>query len=164
MANLENTSQAQNTHQKVVKVVFEVVTWTEENLYLLLLRKKDHHYDLAGGKVEDGDSIFDTAKKELEEELGYNIEDISEYRRLWSFEIQAVNKKFLFDILIISLSEAFTPSENPDEDHDLRLRFSTSEIEKLIAFQKTSQEKIFQDSVLYSLWLLWKEVLVSKLS
>lgn len=164
MANLENTSQAQNTHQKVVKVVFEVVTWTEENLYLLLLRKEDHHYDLPWGKVEDGDSIFDTAKKELEEELGYNIEDISEYRRLWSFEIQDVNKKFLFDILIISLSEAFTPSENPDEDHDLRLRFSTSEIEKLIAFQKISQEKIFQDSVLYSLWLLWKEVLVSKLS
>jgi len=44
-----------------------------EGKVLLLFKKKRRHYEMPGGKVDEGESVDDAAKRECLEEVGCNV-------------------------------------------------------------------------------------------
>ena len=54
---------------------------------LLLWKKKHRHYEFPGGKVEDGESLEETALRECKEELGVDVR-LVKYLGYENFEIE----------------------------------------------------------------------------
>ncbi len=77
--------QLENGHKSVREVVFNaggicVLAKTKENKYILVKQfrypSKETLYELAGGKVDENETLLQAAQRELREETGYVSENI----------------------------------------------------------------------------------------
>lgn len=58
------------------KIILSGSVIIEDNKLLLIYKKKHNHYEFPGGKVEENETIEQTAIRETKEEIGCNIEII----------------------------------------------------------------------------------------
>jgi 8-oxo-dGTP pyrophosphatase MutT (NUDIX family) len=61
----------------------------EQEELLLLFKKKHQYYEFPGGKVEEGETLEETAKRECKEELGVDV-TLLQYIGYENFDIQGV--------------------------------------------------------------------------
>lgn len=90
-----------------VDVVQTVVRSGES--YLIGKRTRDGYWEFLGGKVEDGETLRETALRELEEETGYNLsDDLTDYREGKSYRSKD-NPVYRLNPVLIEVKERFEP-------------------------------------------------------
>ena len=79
------------------------------NRFLYLLRSDTKNWSIPGGKVEDGETLFDGLARECTEEIGYFPDGLK------LIPIQKfVNNTFTYNTFFCSLDQEFTPVLNDE--------------------------------------------------
>ena len=85
------------------------------NKYLIAYNEGINEYSLAGGGVENGESLEDCIVREFSEEVGYNIIKIREFVNIDCFWIKRDGRKMetdaYFFLVDVDLTNNFTPTE-----------------------------------------------------
>lgn len=84
------------------------------NRYLFLLRNKSKHsgsWGIAGGKIDDGETVIQGLVREIQEEIGVNYTN----RKFIPLEtFTADNHKFVYYTFLVSVDEEFVPHLNDE--------------------------------------------------
>ena len=84
------------------------------NRYLFLLRKSGRYpntWGLVGGKIENGETVFDGLKREIQEELGGEIQGA----KIVPIETYTSdNGQFIYQTYLIKVEEEFVPELNDE--------------------------------------------------
>ena len=92
-----------------------------------LLRNERDEWELPGGKLEVGESLEDTVRREVREELGLTVQDVS-LAHAWVYPITPERH-----VLVIAYSAPYHGSEEPRLTHEHKELglFAPEEIEAL---------------------------------
>jgi 8-oxo-dGTP pyrophosphatase MutT (NUDIX family) len=106
----------------------------------LMLRHRNGAFDFPGGRVEWKESIFGTLKRELKEELNYDLKEEPELFDLWNY-ISKNGRRHSVMIYFIYQLDKKPKLSSPEK---LQLLWLTKENAILIIKDKKLVEKIFQ--------------------
>lgn len=98
----------------------------DEGKLLLLYREDEKHWEVPGGKVEDGESPTEAAVREAEEEIGVSVELRKPF---YSGEFQHGDNIFLWHGYLAEISEG-EPEIQEDKFSELEF-FEPSELDGL---------------------------------
>lgn len=107
---------------------------------ILMLRHRNGAFDFPGGRVEWKESIFGTLKRELREELNYDLKEEPELFNLWNF-ISKNGRRHSVMIYFIYQLDKKPEFSSPEK---LQILWLTKENAIPIIKDKKLLEKIFQ--------------------
>lgn len=108
---------------------------------ILILRHKNGVFSFPGGRMEWGESIFDTLNRELKEEINYSIEKEPELLGVWNF----ISKNKLRHSIIINFIQELSEKpklSSPEKLKIIWLRENSSFLREVIK-EKEFIDKIF---------------------
>lgn len=103
-----------NTVPAKIESTGALIYCTATNRYLFLLRdgaKFPNTWSIAGGKIEDGESIIQALARELQEEIGL---DINFYKLIPLETYTADNQNFVYHTFILVVDQEFIPNLNAE--------------------------------------------------
>ena len=116
--------------------VAQLVIRTEEEpsyRYLLARRTEDEYWEFIGGKREENESVRETAKRELEEELASVSSEDVEIHEVGSSYPSSVNERFHLHPVLMDLPQSIAERLSEDDlswEHDQLVWIDLDEFEQ----------------------------------
>lgn len=71
----------------------------------VLYQKSGNIRDIPGGHIEFGETILDALKRELKEELGYELKTEPEFLHVWSYVSKSKNSHGVYLVYVLDLKK-----------------------------------------------------------
>jgi 8-oxo-dGTP pyrophosphatase MutT (NUDIX family) len=114
LINLENVSDEEADNYRIREAARAIV-FDDDKLVALLYSTINHYYKLPGGGIEIGETKEDALKRECQEEIGCNIDIISEVGLTVEYRKQFGLKQISYCYLAKLIGEKGNPTLEPDE-------------------------------------------------
>ena len=72
----------------------------EKDGKIFIVRASDRNWELPGGKIDNDDSVEDTLRRELKEELGLDKVNIGPQINNFEFSVECYGKKYIFNVIV----------------------------------------------------------------
>ncbi len=136
LINLENTSE-QEANTFSIREAARAIVFDSENMIALLYSKKFNYYKLPGGGVEEGEDYETALKRECQEEVGCDVDVISEIGMIIEYrkfcELKQISYCYLAKVKGKKGSPNFTENELEGGFEQLWLPYE--EVKRLIALK-----------------------------
>ncbi|MDD3263062.1 MAG: class I tRNA ligase family protein [Candidatus Absconditabacteria bacterium] len=136
--NQNQSFDFESTHDGFIEVVDCVLK--KDNKFFMLYHKKGQKYVFPGGKIDKGDNLEKTVKKELKEEIGI---DVTKIDHLGSFK--EIMPYGLFNLNIIDIEYNGEPQNLEPEKHTHTIWAEIIESDNSLGFAVKIDETIIDD-------------------
>lgn len=154
--NEENASEQEIASYKTRKAVRAIVIDSDNNLGILHITNHSY-YELPGGGVEEGETLEEACIRECKEEVGCNVEIVSEIGRTLEYrkEKERINESFCYVVKVVG--EKGTP-ELQDDEIEIGTETVWVSKEEGVRLIKESLEKLRSTISLYDKYVIERSV------
>lgn len=112
-------------HRPLIIAGAAVLIFNEQNCLLLQLRKDNRQWGLIGGSMEIGESLEETARREVFEETGLKLDELNWFGLFSGKELiyECPNKDVVVNVVAVYISRQFTGKIKVDESEAYEVRF-----------------------------------------
>lgn len=154
--NEENASEQEIASYKTRKAVRAIVLDSDNNLGILHITNHNY-YELPGGGVEEGETLEEACIRECKEEVGCNVEIVSEIGRTLEYrkEKERINESFCYVVKVVG--EKGRP-ELQDDEIEIGTETVWVSKEEGVRLIKESLEKLRSTISLYDKYVIERSV------
>ena len=112
-------------HRPLIIAGAAVLIFNEQNCLLLQHRKDNQQWGLIGGSMEIGESLEETARREVFEETGLKLDELNWFGLFSGKEViyECSNKDVVVNVAAVYISRQFQGKIKVDEEEGYEVRF-----------------------------------------
>lgn len=112
-------------HRPLIVAGAAVLIFNEENCLLLQHRKDNRQWGLIGGSMEVGESLEKTARREVFEETGLDLDELNWFGLFSGKELiyECPNKDVVVNVVAVYISRQFQGKIKVDKEEGYEVRF-----------------------------------------